>query len=194
MVKLQAKRASKPASRKVKSAPKKAAKKAKPAMARAKPAARRASKVPPIPPGYATVTPYLIIRGAARALDFYERALGAKELMRFEMGGGLLGHAEMKIGDSIVMLADEHPQMGYKSPQAYGGTPVSLAVYVPDVDARVRQAVAAGARVERPVADQFYGDRSGTIVDPFGHVWTISTHVEDLTDAEIRKRAAAHKG
>jgi PhnB protein len=111
-----------------------------------------------------------------------------------DMGGGKVGHAEMRIGDSIVMLADEHPEMGYKSPQAYGGTPVSLVLYVEDVDALVQQAVDAGAKVTRPVQDQFYGDRSGTVVDPFGHVWTIATHKEDLTPEEIGKRAAAQHG
>jgi PhnB protein len=194
MAKLQAK----PVSKKVKSTAKKAAGKARATAKKFKSTVKQmtaaAKTVHPIPPGYATVTPYLIVRGAARALDFYKRALGAKELMRFVGAGGLLGHAEMKIGDSIVMLADEHPQMGYKAPVAYGGTSVSLCLYVEDVDARVKKAVAAGAKIERPVQDQFYGDRSGTIVDPFGHVWTISTHVENLTHAEIEKRAKAYRG
>ena len=161
------------------------------AKSKAEPAAK---KVKPIPEGYHSITPYLIVRGAAKALDFYTKAFGAHELMRFEMEGGLLGHAEMKIGDSIVMLADESPQMGYKSPQSYGGTPVSLCLYVEDVDARVNQAVGAGAKVMRPVQDQFYGDRSGTVVDPFGHVWTLATHKEDLTMEEMKKRAAAAHG
>ena len=153
-----------------------------------------AKNVKPIPDGYHSVTPYLIVRGGAKALELYARALGAKELMRVEAGGGILGHAEMKIGDSIVMLADEHPGMGYKAPQSYGGTPVSICLYVEDVDASVQQAVDAGAKLVRPVQDQFYGDRSGTLVDPFGHVWTIATHKEDLTPEEIAKRAAEAHG
>lgn len=147
-----------------------------------------------VPDGYHTVTPYLIVRGGAAAVDFYRKAFGAEELFRIDMGGGKLGHAEMRIGDSIVMLADEHPEQGYKAPQAYGGTPVSLALYCEDVDARVQQALAAGAKLLRPVQDQFYGDRSGTVVDPFGHVWTIATRIEDLTAEEIGRRAAAQHG
>jgi PhnB protein len=162
-------------------------------MAKSKPAPAP-KKVKPIPDGYHVITPYLIVRGGVAALEFYQRALGATELCRMDMGGGKVGHAEMRIGDSIVMLADEHPEMGYKSPQAYGGTPVSLVLYVEDVDALVQQAVDAGAKVTRPVQDQFYGDRSGTVVDPFGHVWTIATHKEDLTPEEIGKRAAAQHG
>src|SRR5687767_7635955 len=160
-----------------------------------KPKPKSASKpVKAIPDGYHTVTPYLIVRGGAAAIDFYRKALGAEELMRIDMGGGKLGHAEIKVGDSVVMLADEHPEMGYKAPQAYGGTPVSLALYVEDVDARVEQAVAAGAKLLRPVQDQFYGDRSGTVLDPFGHVWTIATHMEDLAPEEIARRAAQMHG
>jgi PhnB protein len=151
-------------------------------------------QVKPIPEGYHSITPYVIVRGGANALDFYKRAFGAEEIYRLDMGGGKLGHAEMRIGDSVVMLADEHPEMGYKSPQAYGGTPVSLCVYVEDCDARVQQAVAAGAKIIRPLQDQFYGDRSGTVVDPFGHVWTIATHKEDLSPEEIGKRAAELHG
>jgi PhnB protein len=162
-------------------------------MAKSKPATA-GKKVKPIPDGFHSVTPYLIVRGGAKALEFYAKALGAQEIMRIDMGGGTLGHAEMKIGDSIVMLADEHPDMGYKAPQSYGGTPVSICLYVEDVDARVKQAEDAGAKVVRPVQDQFYGDRSGTVVDPFGHVWTIATHKEDLTPEEISKRAAEMHG
>jgi PhnB protein len=162
-------------------------------MAKSKPVPP-AKKVKPIPDGLHAVTPYLIVRGAAKALEFYAKAFGARELTRFDMGGGTLGHAEMKICDSVVMLADEHPDMGYKAPQSYGGTPVSMCLYVEDVDARVKQAVDAGAKIVRPVQDQFYGDRSGTLVDPFGHVWTIATHTEDLTEEEISKRAAAAHG
>ena len=163
-------------------------------MAKSSKPAPTAKKVNPIPEGLHTVTPYLIVRGAAKALDFYAKAFGAKELLRYDMGNGQLGHAEMSIDGTVVMLADEQPNMGYKSPQAYGGTPVSLCIYVEDVDARVQQAVDAGAKIVRPVQDMFYGDRSGTLVDPFGHVWTISTHKEDLTHEEIMKRAAEEHG
>jgi PhnB protein len=145
----------------------------------------------PIPDGYHTVTPYLIISGAASAIEFYKRAFGAIELFRMPDPSGKIGHAEIKIGDSPIMLADEHPEMGFKGPQSLGGTPVSIMLYVEDVDAIVAQAVAAGATVTRPVKDQFYGDRSGTLVDPFGHVWTIATHTEDLSPEEIGRRAQA---
>ncbi|HVO62034.1 MAG TPA: VOC family protein [Terriglobales bacterium] len=144
-----------------------------------------------IPEGYHIVTPYLIIKGAARAIDFYKQVFGATELMRFPGPGGMIGHAEIKIGDFPIMLADEAPQMGYRSPQSIGGTPVSLILYVQDVDKVVDRAVKAGAKLERPVADQFYGDRNGTIHDPFGHVWTISTHKEDVSPEEMQRRAAA---
>ena len=140
------------------------------------------------PDGYHTVTPYLIIQGAAKAIEFYKQAFGAIELMRLDAPGEKIGHAEIKIGDSIIMLADEHPEMGFRSPQALGGTPVSLMLYVEDSDAMFAQAIAAGGTVQRPIQDQFYGDRSGQLVDPFGHVWTISTHKEDLTPAEIEAR------
>ncbi len=152
--------------------------------------AKPAPKVKPIPDGYHTATPYLICKGAAKALDFYKKAFGAEEIMRFDMGGQI-GHAEIRIGNSVIMLADEHLDMGFKSPQSYGGTPVSLVLYVEDVDARAKQAIAAGAKVMRPVQDQFYGDRSGTFTDPFGHVWTISTHKEDLLPEEMKRRMAA---
>jgi len=146
--------------------------------------------VKPIPDGYHTATPYLIIKDAGRALDFYKKALGAEELFRMAGPGGKIGHAEIKIGNSILMLADEHPEMGYKGPQSYGGTPISIMLYVEDVDAQFQKAVAAGAKVKRPLKDQFYGDRSGTIADPFGHEWTIATHKEDLPMEEIERRAA----
>jgi PhnB protein len=136
------------------------------------------------------VTPYLIVKGAANAIDFYKKALGATELMRFAGPGGTIGHAEIKIGDSPIMLADEHPQMGYRSPASLGGTPVSIMLYVDDVDKVVDGAVKAGAKLERAVADQFYGDRNGTIHDPFGHVWTIATHKEDVSQEEMERRAA----
>jgi PhnB protein len=145
----------------------------------------------PIPDGYHSVTPYLIVSNAARALDFYKQAFGATELMRMEQPGGKVGHAEIQIGDSRVMLADEFPEMGAKSPDSIGGSPVGLMLYVPDVDTRFKQALAAGAKEQRPVQDQFYGDRSGTLLDPFGHQWTIGTHKEDLSDDEIKQRMAA---
>ncbi len=142
-----------------------------------------------IPDGYHSVTPYLIIKGAAAAIEFYKRAFGATELMRMPSPDGRIGHAEIKIGDSAIMLADEHPQMGYKSPQSLGGSAVNMMVYVDRVDDVFKQAVEAGARELQPVKDQFYGDRSGTLQDPFGHTWTIATHTEDIPPEEMRKRA-----
>jgi PhnB protein len=144
-----------------------------------------------IPAGYAGVTAYLIIQGAARALDYYKKAFGATEIMRFPGPDDTIAHAEIKIGDGVVMLADEAPDMGYQSPQSIGGTPVSLLFYVADVDARFAQAIKAGGKVQRAVQDQFYGDRSGTLEDPFGHIWTIATHVEDVSMEEMKKRMAA---
>ncbi|MBI2924227.1 MAG: VOC family protein [Verrucomicrobia bacterium] len=148
----------------------------------------------PTPEGYHTATPYLIVSGAARAIDFYKQAFGATELMRLAAPDGKIGHAEIKIGDSPIMLADEHPEMGARSPQSIGGSPVFILLYFEDVDAVFNRAVAAGAKVLRPVQDQFYGDRSGTIADPFGHTWTIATHKEDLSEEEIQRRAAAMHG
>lgn len=145
--------------------------------------------VKPVPDGYHTVTPYLVINGASRALEFYKKAFGATERLRMADPSGKIGHAEIQIGDSAIMLADEYPEMGYKGPQSPGATPVSIHLYVNDVDALTAQAVAAGATVKRPVKDEFYGDRSGTLIDPFGHVWTISTHKEDLSPEEIGRRA-----
>ena len=144
-----------------------------------------------IPAGYAGVTPYLIIRDAARAIEFYQKAFGATELMRFPGPDGTIGHAEIKIGDGVVMLADESPEMGHKSPQTLGGTAITLLFYVPDVDAQFARAVAAGGTVKNPLKDQFYGDRSGTIADPFGHIWTIATHTEDVSPDEMQRRMAA---
>jgi PhnB protein len=144
-----------------------------------------------IPDGYHTVTPYLIVKDAARAIEFYKKAFGATELMRLAGPGGKVGHAEIKIGNSPIMLADEFPEMDIRSPQALGGTPVGIVLYLEDVDARFSQAVAAGATVDRPVKDQFYGDRSGTLVDPFGHKWTMATHKEDIAPEDINKRFEA---
>jgi PhnB protein len=147
--------------------------------------------VKPIPDGYHTATPYLIIRGAADAIEFYQKAFGATELFRFPAPDGKIGHAEIKIGDSPIMLADEYPEMGYKGPQSLGGSPVSLMIYVDDVDTVFDRAVAAGASVKEAVSDKFYGDRIGTLTDPFGHVWHVSTHKEDVSVEEVERRAKA---
>jgi PhnB protein len=147
--------------------------------------------VGPVPEGYHSVTPYLVADGAAAALAFYERVFGARLLMRLDGPGGKIGHAEIQIGTSRLMLADEHPEMGIRGPRSIGGSSVSLMLYVPDVDAVVAAAVAAGAKLQRPVEDKFYGDRMGSIEDPFGHVWHVSTHVEDVAADELERRAAA---
>lgn len=147
-----------------------------------------------IPDGYHTATPYLIVKGGSRAIDFYKQAFGATELMRFPGPNGTIGHAEIRVGDSPIMLADEMPGMGYRSPAAYGGSSVSIMLYVQDVDKVVDRAVKAGAKVERPVTDQFYGDRNGTIQDPFGHIWTIATHKEDVSPEEMQRRVAEMAG
>jgi PhnB protein len=149
------------------------------------------SNVRPIPEGYHSVTPYLIVKGAAKAIEFYKQAFGAMELSRMTTPDGRIGHAEIKIGDSRIMLADEFPEMDARGPESFGGTPVLIHLYVEDVDTVAKQAAAAGARELRPVQDQFYGDRSGMFADPFGHKWNISTHKEDLSAEEIGKRAAA---
>ena len=151
-------------------------------------------KIDYIPAGYHTATPYLIVNGAARAIDFYRQAFGATEAVRMDEPGGKVGHAEIKIGDSVIMLADEHPEINARSPQSIGGTPVSLLLYVPDCDAVVAKAVSLGGKVLKPVQDQFYGDRSGTLADPFGHQWTIATHKEDVSPEEMQKRIAALYG
>jgi len=145
----------------------------------------------PIPDGYRTATPYLIIKGAADAIEFYKKAFGATELLRMADPQGRVGHAEIKIGDSVIMLADEHPSMGYRGPRSLGGSSVSILLYLPDVDDVFARAVKAGAKAQRAVADQFYGDRSGTLEDPFGHVWTVATHVEDVAPEEMKRRAEA---
>jgi PhnB protein len=149
------------------------------------------TEVKPIPEGYHSVTPYLILSGAGDAIAFYKKALGAEEVIRLADPGGKVHHAEISIGDSRVMLADEHPEIQALSPKTVGGSPVSIHLYVEDVDRAVERAVAAGAKLVRPVADQFYGDRVGGIEDPFGYRWFIATHKEDLTIDEIRRRAAA---
>jgi len=152
------------------------------------------SQVKPIPEGYHSMTPYLCVKGAADAIEFYKKAFGAKELLRMPAPGGKVGHAEIQIGDSRVMLADEFPEMGFVSPQSVGGTPVMMHLYVEDVDATVPKAVAAGAKVTREVADQYYGDRGGQVEDPFGHKWYVATHKEDLSPEEINRRAAKAMG
>ncbi len=145
--------------------------------------------VKPIPEGYHTVTPYLIVKDGAAALEFYKKAFAATELCRMAGPGGKIMHAELKIGDSPLMLAESCQEMGARDPQALGGTPVSLLIYVKDVDARFNQAIACGAKALHPVKDQFYGDRSGTVVDPYGHVWTIATHKEDVSPEEMKRRS-----
>jgi PhnB protein len=150
-----------------------------------------AGKVKPIPEGHHTATPYLIVKGAASAIEFYKKAFGATEFFRMAGPDGRIGHAEIRIGDSPIMLADEHPEMGARGPKLLGGTPMSILLYVTDVDAQFKQAVAAGAKVLKPLKDQFYGDRSGFLEDPFGHQWGLATHKEDISPEELRKRAAA---
>jgi PhnB protein len=145
----------------------------------------------PIPAGYPRVTPYLIVDGAGAAIEFYRSIFGATERMRMPAPDDKVGHAELEIGQSVIMLADEFPDMGARGPRAVGGTPVTLHVYVEDVDRVFDQAVAAGAKALRPVEDRFYGDRSGQFEDPFGHRWDVATHVEDVPPDEMAKRAAA---
>ncbi len=146
--------------------------------------------VKPIPEGYHSLTPYLVVDGAAQALEYYKQAFGATELFKMEHEGKI-AHAEMKIGDSPFMLSDEHPEQGFKGPKSLGGSAVGLMIYVEDCDAVFKKAIEAGGAETKPVQDQFYGDRSGSIKDPFGHIWTISTHKEDVTPEEIDKRLAA---
>jgi len=147
-----------------------------------------ATKVKAKPDGYHTATPYLIVNNAAAAIDFYKRAFGATALVRMDMPGGRIGHAEIKIGDSPIMLADEFPEMNARGPHAIGGTPVSIMLYVDDVDAIVKRAETAGAKITRPVEDMFYGDRTGGLEDPFGHHWHIATHKEDVPPEEMARR------
>lgn len=148
------------------------------------------SKVSYIPQGYNTVTPYLVVKGATQAIDYYKKVFGATETVRMDMPDGKVGHAELKIGNSHIMLADENPGMGqgYSSAATIGSSPVSLYVYLPDVDRVVERAVAEGAKLLKPVQDQFYGDRSGFIQDPFGHLWGVATHVEDVAPQEMKER------
>jgi PhnB protein len=147
-----------------------------------------AMPVKPIPDGYSSITPYLYIRGASAAIDFYKKAFGAQELFRLPGPDGRIGHAELKIGNAIVMLADEHPEANAISPQTLNGTSVGILFYVNGVDDVIARAVAGGAKIERPTQNQFYGDRSGTIVDPFGHKWTVATHVENVSPEEMESR------
>ena len=147
--------------------------------------------VKPIPDGYHSVTPYLIVADGAAAVAFYQQAFEAKVRMRLPRPDGRIAHAELRIGDSVIMLADEHPEIGALAPSTIGGTPVGLHVYLEDVDAVTAKAIAAGATLKRPVENQFYGDRLGSIIDPFGHLWHISTHIEDVSPEEIGRRAAA---
>lgn len=146
--------------------------------------------VSPVPAGYHSLTPYLIVDGAARAIAWYADAFGAREAMRLAAPGGTIGHAEIDIGDSRIMLADENPAVGAKAPGALGGSPVSLHLYVADVDAVVARAADAGATVRSPPEDKFYGDRMASLLDPFGHIWHIATHIEDVPHAEIERRMA----
>ena len=143
--------------------------------------------VKPIPDGYHNVTPHLIVKGAASALDFYKRAFGAEESVRMEAKGTVV-HADIRIGDSVVMLADEMPAMGHQSPQSLGGTPAMLMIYTENVDQMYARALAAGATEVRPVTNEFYGDRAGSLKDPFGHQWMIATHVEDVAPDEMERR------
>ena len=148
-----------------------------------------ATKAQAIPKGHHTVTPSLFVAGAAKAIDFYRRALGAEEVMRFPAPDGTIMHAELRIGDSIIMLADEMPDQGGRGPKSIGGTPVSFFVYGENVDAAWKRAVDAGAKPVVPLADQFWGDRTGCLEDPFGHQWWLAQHIEDLTPEELRKNA-----
>jgi len=147
------------------------------------------SEVHYIPKGYNTVTPYLVIKGAAKAIDYYKKVFGATVVLRMDAPDGRVGHAELQIGDSRIMLADENPQMGARSAETIGGSPVSLYVYLPNCDEVVAKAAAEGGKILKPVADQFYGDRSGFFQDPFGHLWGVATHIEDVSDKDMAERA-----
>lgn len=149
------------------------------------------AKVKPIPDGYHSITPYVIVKGAAAAIDFYKQAFGAVEMLRMPQPDGRVGHAELKIGDSVIMLADEFPEMNTVGPKTLGNSPVGILLYVEDVDAVFTKALSLGATVNKPLADQFYGDRTGTVIDPFGHKWTVATHKEDVSPEEMERRMAA---
>lgn len=149
--------------------------------------------VKPIPEGYHAVTPYLIVKGAARAIEFYKQAFGASEIMRFPGPDNTIAHAEIRIGDSVIMLADGAANNEFRDPLSLGASAVGLMIYVPEVDKTFKNALSLGARESRAVVDQFYGDRSGTLIDPFGHIWTVATHVEDVSPQEMQKRMAALK-
>jgi PhnB protein len=152
------------------------------------------TNVKPIPDGYHSITPYLIVDGAARAIDFYKAAFGAVELLRFPGPDGKIGHAELRIGDSVIMLADPSEASNARPPGAFGGSPITLMLYVEAVDDVVARAVAQGATIVRPLADQFYGDRTGGISDPFGHQWHVATHIEDVSMEEMQRRMKAQDG
>jgi PhnB protein len=150
-----------------------------------------ASAVKPIPEGYRSITPYLVVKGAARAIEFYKQAFGATEIMRMPGPNNTVGHAELRLGDSVIMLADEMPNGPYRSPDTFGGSAVSLMIYIENVDDVFNRALSLGSRQIRAVEDQFYGDRSGNLIDPFGHVWTVATHVEDVSAEEMKRRMEA---
>lgn len=147
----------------------------------------------PLPKGYHSINPYLVINGAKKALDFYQRAFNGEVRFKVDLPEDKIGHAEIMIGDSIIMLADECKEMNAKSPEAYGGTPVSICLYVDNVDKIFNQALQCGAKELKPITDQFYGDRSGMLIDPFGHVWCIATHIKDVTESEINDYFAKMK-
>jgi PhnB protein len=144
-----------------------------------------------VPPGYRSITPYIIVDGAARAIAWYTQAFNGKELMRLPAPGDKIGHAEVELGDSRIMLADESPTHDARAPKAFGGSPVSLLLYVPDVDATVAKAQSTGATIKSPPEDKFYGDRMATLIDPFGHTWSVATHIEDVPEDEMKRRIAA---
>jgi PhnB protein len=148
-------------------------------------------KVNPIPDSYPQLSPYICVDGAAEAIEFYKKVFDATERMRMPAPGGTIGHAELQIGSAVLMLSDEHPEYGALSPKTVGGSPVTLSLYVEDVDAVFAKALGAGAKELRPVRDEFYGDRTGQFEDPFGHKWSVATHVEDVSPQEMQKRAEA---
>lgn len=148
------------------------------------------NKVAPIPEGYNSITPYMFVNDGTKAIDYYKQAFDAEEVMCMKDPDGKVAHAELKVGDSKIMLADEYPEMGARGPEAYGGSPIALHLYVKDVDAVAKKAVDAGGTLTKPVENAFYGDRNGAVRDPFGHTWYISTHIEDVSEEEMRKRAA----